>query len=220
MDGSAVSSSVCCVLAAFSVSASLAVPCWSVHRQVPGLARAISATEGLCCRPAGSETQSWLAFSNAIWARSREACLLPACCPARGTLHRGTRIYRQPWMKREDVNLKKNKEQLGGKRFKIKADKRVWRWQTRRWLFEGVDRLLTQLVGLQLPLSQTHSFQKLSYLSSSKTLLNNNYKACVAYLLNFFLHILYCLQSKLESYILLLCVFVSVEILLKHLLYS
>ncbi len=79
---SAVSPPVCCVLARFSLSASLAVPLLvHSHRQVPGLASAISATEGLSCHPAGSETQSWLTRQSTIWAPSREACL-PACARA------------------------------------------------------------------------------------------------------------------------------------------
>lgn len=71
-----VSLPVCCVLAVFSLTASLAVPLLvRSHRQVPGLASAISATEGPSCRPAGSETQSWLTRQSTIWAPSREACL-------------------------------------------------------------------------------------------------------------------------------------------------
>lgn len=73
---STVSPPVCCVLAVFSVTASLAVPLLvHSHRQVPGLASAISATEGPSCRPAGSETQSWLTRQSTIWAPSREARL-------------------------------------------------------------------------------------------------------------------------------------------------
>ncbi len=73
---STVSLPVCCVLARFSPSASLAIPLLvHSHRQVPGLAWAISATEGPSCRPAGSETQSWLTRKSTIWAPSREACL-------------------------------------------------------------------------------------------------------------------------------------------------
>ncbi|MEQ2214368.1 hypothetical protein XENOCAPTIV_003388 [Xenoophorus captivus] len=68
---------VCCVLAVFSLCASFAIPLLLYsHKQVPGLALAISATEGPSCRPAGSETQSWLTRQRAIWAHSRKARLL------------------------------------------------------------------------------------------------------------------------------------------------
>ncbi|KAK7877841.1 hypothetical protein WMY93_031513 [Mugilogobius chulae] len=55
---------------------------------VPALARAISAAEGPRCRPAGSQTQSWLTVCSTIWTHSRGACLLPA--PSTPHTHTGS----------------------------------------------------------------------------------------------------------------------------------
>lgn len=70
----------------------------------------------------------------------------------------------------------KGKRESGG--YKRRGRRRWARWQcwkgrdapmkrdAARERFEGTDRMLTQLVGLQFPPSQTHSFLKLSDLRS------------------------------------------------------